>query len=354
MPAVDADRLAARTLELVNIASPSGAETALMRYLADALPLEPAYADDDVRLVLPRGRVGRPFVLFAGHVDTVPEQGNFPGRVEDGAVHGLGASDMKGAVAVMLELALWAAAAEPALDAGFVFFTREEVALDESPLPRLFETGLVEGADLVVVMEPTDNALHAGCVGSVNALARFRGESAHSARPWQGVNAILVAAERLLSLGPPLEVEIDGLAFRETLTPTLIRGGVAKNVVPDLVEVTLNFRYAPHRSRGDAERRLGDLIGPGIEWEPLDHAPAAHVNLSNPLLSSLRRAGGFEVQPKQAWTPVAQFAERGLDAINLGPGATRYAHRRDERVEIAELGRCFEALQRFLSVGSTG
>jgi succinyl-diaminopimelate desuccinylase len=350
MPAVDADRLAARTLELVNIASPSGEEAELMRYLAATLPLEPAYADDDIRLVLPRGRGGgRPFVLFAGHVDTVPAQGNFPGRIEGGAVHGLGASDMKGAVAVMLELALWAVAAELAFDPGFVFFTREEVALDESPLPRLFETGLVDGADLVVVMEPTDNALQAGCVGSVNALARFRGEAAHSARPWQGVNAILVAAERLLSLGPPLEVEIDGLTFRETLTPTLISGGVAKNVVPDLVEVTLNFRYAPHRSRGDALRRLGDLIGPGVEWEPLDHAPAAHVNLSNPLLPPLRAAGGFEVQPKQAWTPVAQFAERGLDAINLGPGATRYAHKREERVETAELVRCFEALQRFLS-----
>jgi succinyl-diaminopimelate desuccinylase len=136
--------------------------------------------------------------------------------------------------------------------------------------------------------------------------------------------------------------------FRETLTPTIVHGGIAKNVVPDLVEVTLNFRYAPHRSRGDAVRRLGELIGPGLEWEPLDHAPAAHVSLSNPLVAQLRAAGGFEVEPKQAWTPVAQFAERGLDAVNLGPGATRYAHKRDERVEIAELQRCFEALRRFL------
>jgi acetylornithine deacetylase/succinyl-diaminopimelate desuccinylase-like protein len=48
---------------------------------------------------------------------------------------------------------------------------------------------------------------------------------------------------------------------------------------------------------------------------------------------------------------VAQFAERGLDAVNLGPGATRYAHRRDEQVEIAELVRTFEALRRFVSDG---
>jgi succinyl-diaminopimelate desuccinylase len=55
------------------------------------------------------------------------------------------------------------------------------------------------------------------------------------------------------------------------------------------------------------------------------------------------------VQPKQAWTNVADFAARGLDAVNLGPGATRYAHATDEQVSITELVRTYEALQRFLS-----
>jgi succinyl-diaminopimelate desuccinylase len=65
------------------------------------------------------------------------------------------------------------------------------------------------------------------------------------------------------------------------------------------------------------------------------------------LVERLRAAGGFAVEPKQAWTPVAQFAERGLDAVNLGPGATRYAHRADEQVEASELARTYEALRRF-------
>ena len=58
---------------------------------------------------------------------------------------------------------------------------------------------------------------------------------------------------------------------------------------------------------------------------------------------------GFTVEPKQAWTPVAQFSEAGLDAVNLGPGATAYAHKRDERVAIAELARTYAALQRFVT-----
>jgi succinyl-diaminopimelate desuccinylase len=63
----------------------------------------------------------------------------------------------------------------------------------------------------------------------------------------------------------------------------------------------------------------------------------------------LRDVGGFAVEPKQAWTNVADFAQRGLDALNLGPGATRYAHTSDEQVEIAELGRTHDALRRFLA-----
>jgi succinyl-diaminopimelate desuccinylase len=83
--------------------------------------------------------------------------------------------------------------------------------------------------------------------------------------------------------------------------------------------------------------------------EILSNSPPAHVPVESRLLASLRDTGGFELQPKQAWTNVADFAARGLDAVNLGPGATRYAHAVDERVEIAELERTFEALQRFLA-----
>jgi succinyl-diaminopimelate desuccinylase len=64
-------------------------------------------------------------------------------------------------------------------------------------------------------------------------------------------------------------------------------------------------------------------------------------------VTRLREAGGLAVRPKQAWTPVAQFAEAGLDAVNLGPGATRYAHRVDEQVETAELVRTYDALRKF-------
>ena len=65
---------------------------------------------------------------------------------------------------------------------------------------------------------------------------------------------------------------------------------------------------------------------------------------------ALRDAGDLTFEPKQAWTNVADFTTRGIDAINFGPGATRYAHRRDELVEIDALVTAYETLARFLTV----
>jgi succinyl-diaminopimelate desuccinylase len=340
--------LADRTLDLVDIPSESRSEAEAFRYVSAVVPLERAFDDGESVIFAKRG--GKPLVLLAGHLDTVPAQGNLPGRIEDGAVIGLGASDMKGGLAVMIELARWAADAELAYDVAFLFFPREELGPAENPLPGVFErTGIVDEAGLVICLEPTDNTLQLGCLGNLNARVVYEGRSAHSARPWLGVNAIALALEGLRPVleSEPRDVDIDGLVFREVMSVTQLNAGIASNVIPARAEATVNFRYAPDRSPESAEERIREVLGEGAEIT--SNSPPAHVASRSPLVEALRDAGGFEVQPKQAWTNVADFAARGLDAINLGPGGTRYAHAVDERVEIAELERTFVALQRFLT-----
>jgi len=256
---------------------------------------------------------------------------------------------MKGGLAVMIELAHLAAHARLGYDLALLFFPREEVGPAENPLPALFEVvPLLDEAALVVCLEPTDNTLQLGCLGNLDARVVFEGRAAHSARPWLGVNAIKVAFEGLHDVFElePRDVEIQGLVFREVLSVTEIHGGIASNVIPAVVECTLNYRYAPDTTPPEAERRLSELVG--REVEIANNSPPAHVPLGSPLVERLRRVGGFEVQPKQAWTNVADFAARGLDAVNLGPGATRYAHAVDEQVEIAQLELTYDALRRFL------
>ena len=228
---------------------------------------------------------------------------------------------------------------------------REELPADESALPRVFaEAPLVLESDLVVVLEPTDNAIHAGCLGNLNATLTFRGESAHSARPWQGVNAIDLAVEGLAPVVavPPLEVEVGGLTFVEVLSATRIQGGIAveRHPRPGRGRAQLPLRAEPDAARRPRQR-LRELVG--AELEITSNSPPARVATDSPLVQRLREAGDLALEPKQAWTPVAEFAGQGLDAVNLGPGATRYAHKRDEQVEIAELERTFETLRRFAS-----
>jgi succinyl-diaminopimelate desuccinylase len=340
--------LAQRTLDLVNIHSESRSEAELYRYVTGAVPLEQAYSDGESVLFVKRQ--GKPLVLLAGHTDTVPAQGNLPGWIEDGAVVGLGASDMKGGLAVMIELGRWAAETELAYDLALLFFPREELGPTENPLPGVFErTALVDEAQLVICLEPTDNTLQLGCLGNLNARVVFEGKSAHSARPWLGVNAIKLALEGLQRVleSEPRDVDIDGLVFREVISVTQLNAGIAANVIPARAEAILNFRYAPDRTPESAVERVRELVG--SEVEILANSPPAHVALRSPLVEQLRLVGSFEVQPKQAWTNVADFAARGLDAINLGPGGTRYAHAVDERVQISELERTYDALQRFLA-----
>jgi succinyl-diaminopimelate desuccinylase len=348
MPAHTAgNSLAQRTLELVDIPSESRHEEVMYRYINAAVPLHQAFADGE-SLVFAK-REDKPLVLLAGHTDTVPAQDNLPGRIEDGAVVGLGATDMKGGLAVMIELARWAAETELAYDLALLFFPREELGPAENPLPGVFErVPLIDEARLVVCLEPTDNTLQLGCLGNLNARVVFEGRSAHSARPWLGVNAIALAFDGLAEVLhlEPRDVEIEGLLFREVLSVTQIHGGIAANVIPARVEATLNFRFAPDRTPAEAEARVRELVGRDVEI--LSVSPAAHVAAGSELVQELRAAGGFELQPKQAWTNVADFAARGLDAVNLGPGATRYAHTADERVAVAELERTYAALQRFL------
>jgi succinyl-diaminopimelate desuccinylase len=334
--AVPAPDLAARTLQLVDVPSESRFEAALVDLVREVMPGEPRFDDGEVLLY------GDGPVVLAGHLDTIPAQANIPGRIEDGAVYGVGASDMKAGVAVMIELA------RAGVPGRYLFFTREEVPVTESPLPALFASGLVADAELAVVLEPTDCILHAGCLGNIQARVTFRGESAHSARPWTGLNAIheLVRGLAPLVRLEPLDVELDGLVFREVVSAVRVDGGIAANVIPAEAHVELNFRYAPGRTPAAAEARLASLMAHG-ELDVLSNSPSAPPSLTNPLLERLRRLVP-EVAPKQAWTPVAQFAEEGIDAVNYGPGATAYAHRRDEQVPVANLERCYETLRAFL------
>lgn len=302
-------------------------------------------------LVVGRDR-GRPQVTLYGHLDTVPEQGNRPGRRDGDRVIGLGASDMKAGLAVMVALL-----EDDEVDAGpfdvvGVFYDREEGPAAENGLEGVLDAvDRLADASLAVVMEPTDNELQLGCQGSINATVTFRGVSTHSSRPWLGDNAVTKAGTWLdeMHRRTPREVDVAGLLFKETFAVTTAEGGIARNVIPSEFRLNLNHRFPPDRSVADAEAAVRAVAASADEVVVVDVAAPAPVSADDPMVRRLIEVSGAEVTGKQAWTDVARLTERGVVAVNYGPGETAQAHSATESVAADNLGISFRALRRFLT-----
>ena len=187
-------------------------------------------------------------------------------------------------------------------------------------------------------MEPTANALEIGCMGNLNAPVTVARAAPRTAPGRGSATTRSTRRSRRWRRSPisrSRDVEIDGLVFREVVNVTTIEGGGPRNVDPRRVEATVNLRYAPNHTPAEAEARLRELLGPHpVEVEIVGNAPPGPVGVRQP---ARRRGSASRATsrsgPKQAWTPVAEFAEAGIDAVNFGPGDPRYAHRDDEQVD---------------------
>jgi succinyl-diaminopimelate desuccinylase len=346
------------TAELVDIPSVSRNEQAIADWLGDELRavdgLDVRRVGDNVVARTSLGRTRR--VILAGHTDTVPPNGNERARRDGARLVGLGATDMKSGLAVMLEAAR--TILEPALDVTYVFYAREEIASAESGLGELFATApdLLRG-DLALLGEPTDGALEAGCQGAMRLRVALVGERAHTARPWMGRNAIHRLAGLLAALADyeGRQPVIEGCRYREALQAVRVEGGVAANVVPDRAELVLNHRFAPDRTPEEAAEHVRALVAPwmeeGDELEVIDVAGAAAPGLDHPLLAALVERNGLDVRAKLGWTDVARFAAHGIPAANFGPGDPEIAHMASEMVTRAQLERVWVAVSGLLRDG---
>lgn len=301
--------------------------------------------------VVARTNLGRGHrVVIGGHLDTVPANDNLGHRVIDDRIHGLGACDMKGGVAVSLALA--AALSEPRFDVTYLYYDCEEVAAEFNGLARLTATDPdAMACDFAILMEPSNAGVEAGCQGTLRAEVTTSGARAHSARSWMGENAIHKAGEiidRLNKYGSR-EVTIDGLVYREGMNAVKIGAGVAGNVIPDDCTVTINYRYAPSRSAGEAQAHVRELFD-GFDVEVVDNAQGALPGLSDPSVESFIEVMGEVPAPKFGWTDVSRFAAIGVPALNFGPGNPSLAHSKDEFVPIPELYRCHAMLNEWLSM----
>ena len=343
------------TAALCDIRSESGDEAEIADAIEAVLRAQPHLTvDRDGDAIVARTNAGRARrVAVAGHIDTVPIRDNVPSRRANvngvDTLIGRGTVDMKGGVAVQLVLA--AALAEPSSDVTWIFYDHEEVDTTLNGLGRISRNRPdLLAADFAVLCEPTNAIVEGGCNGTARVLLRYHGVRAHSARPWVGRNAIHGAATAFSTLADwvPTEVEVDGLVYRESLNAVGMSGGVAGNVIPDLAEVTINYRFAPSRSRDAAIDHLRELF-PDAELVVQDVAEGARPGLDAPAAKEFLAAVGGTAMPKYGWTDVARFSALGIPAVNYGPGDPMRAHTDDEAVAVEEIRSCERGLRAWLS-----
>lgn len=297
-------------------------------------------------------RTGRPLISIYGHLDTVPEQdGNATLRVEEGRMFGLGTSDMKAGLAVMVHLLEDEGVRSGEYDVIGVFYDKEEGPAAENGLEHVLEEAswLVQ-SDIAIVMEPTDLKLELGCNGTMNADVIFNGTASHSARPWFGENAVTKSAKWLSKMHAlePVSHIISGLDYREVFTVTRAEGGIANNVVPSQFRLNLNYRFTPDMTADDARTRLLDVASEADEVIVGDSAPAGAVPEGNKHLLRLESLLGGERFPKQGWTDVARLTAWGIPAVNYGPGDPGVAHQAGESVVLQSLDVAYGVMRHFL------
>jgi succinyl-diaminopimelate desuccinylase len=341
-------------LALVEISSVSRNESAIAQHVADTLKGNPALDVERIGDNVIARTLGHHStrLLVAGHLDTVPGDAS-EARIVGDELRGVGACDMKGSLAVMLELAM-----DPtprSVEVTWVFYAREEISRRESGLIEIAELRpeLLD-CDAAVLGEPTDGRVEAGCQGTLRVLVEMSGARAHTARPYSGRNAIHRLGNVITKVASyvPRSVVIDGIEFTEQLQVVDVDGGVAPNVVPDRASCTLNHRVAPDRTKEEAEAWLvsflSDVIEDGDRVSAVDWAPSAEPLLTNERLAALVSLTNVPAQGKVGWTDVATFAEMKVPATNFGAGDPLLAHRSDEFITAAQLDEFADVLRTWL------
>lgn len=336
-----ADALLDETARLAAIASVSGNEGPIADYVQEYLGGLPHLRVSRIghTIVATRApaagamRPGRaPRLLLAGHLDTVaPVDPPQPIGRQGDRVTGRGTVDMKGGVAVLLDLAR-NALPTARVDGTIVLTEREELGSHRSGM-RMLATSHPEllAADAAIVLEPTGGWVEAGCQGSLRVRAVYAGQAAHTARPWRGVNAVRRAApglSRCLAERVP-EIVVDGFSYPQALEVVAVSAGFGGNTLPDRCEIEVNARYAPSRSAGDVLAHLRRLFADADDLQVVLNSPAALPACGVPLLAPLLK---HRQRAKLGWTDVGLLAQLGIPAVNFGPGDPELAHGPEECV----------------------
>ncbi len=312
----------------------------------------------------------RDIIAFVGHLDTVNNVNEYNGEIIDDKIYGLGSSDMKAGIAIMLNLLkkfynlnniLW------------IFYDQEEGPYINNGLNILFKEleNLFSKIELAIILEPTDNFIELGCNGVMNIEILIKGKSGHSARPYSYINPFYKLPNLLTNIKDffknefkiSLKEENNEIIFRSNCTVTDIKGMLNKdfenkfkNVVPEYAKLNINIRFTPDFDKLKVIKIFNSFFYKTLYKEDYiikisDYAFPGRIiinDMFNKFINFYNNILKKGIKSKEAWTDIATFTNKNISALNLGPGTPSLAHQKNEYVLIPNLNNLFEFLVSFL------
>lgn len=305
-------------------------------------------------------------VVLCGHLDTVKVDEEkwsvppFEGRIEDEKIYGRGTADMKGGVAVILEIAKLITQEGVSLNKSLVLVLTADEEWAYRGAASVAQSGLIDDAEFLLITEPTAGQAYIGQKGELWVEATFSGKAAHGAVPELGVNTILPAAAFCLELAAGFKVQ-EGRG-RTSLNIGQFNGGWQVNVVPDTARVKLDFRLISKEEKArvlNLVQKLGNKAatraGARFSSKVLNYKAPIVSDIRNPYVRRFLRAVAAVTGsvPKEEIAPystdaVAIIPKLGIPVVIYGPGSIAQAHQNDEYLELTSLSEALDVLAWFL------
>ncbi len=301
-------------------------------------------------------------LLITPHLDTVPAGRNwklppFAGKIYQGRIYGVGATDCKCNLAVGMEVINSLVEDKVVLDYNLIFAATadEETGSDYGLIP-LFNKNILK-PDAAVVLDADEFEIIVAQKGLIHLKVKIFGRKAHGAYPWRGVNAIGIAVDILKDLKSRKFIYKKNKYLRPpTMNIGTIKGGDKVNIVADWCEFELDFRYLPGMSAKKIIKDLKEAIGRHTKNYKIEISGIQkdyYIDRLHPLVknfsAALKSLGmTSKIRGSEGATTITFFQDKNIPAIATGFGTSGCAHTVDEYVKIDNLYKGSRVLEEFL------
>nr|WP_083466943.1 M20 family metallopeptidase [Kibdelosporangium sp. MJ126-NF4]CEL19905.1 Acetylornithine deacetylase [Kibdelosporangium sp. MJ126-NF4] len=300
-----------------------------------------------------------PTLVYCGHLDTVPadsrgwDEDPLGGVIRDGYLWGRGAVDMKGGLAAMLTSLAALRQADVALPGDVVLAAVVGEEVDCAGSRHLDGTDVLDGAEWLVVGEPTDLDLVIAHKGAIRVQLVAHGKAAHGAIPELGANAVVAMSDLIAGLRVFPEGTVPyPLLGLPSVSVNTIEGGTAINVVPDLCRAVVDIRTVPGTDENEvlatiqaaADRAAAKVPGTDIEVSVMHVRAPVGTAADAPLIRAAEETAVRVLGSSRPARGAAYFSDasvlappRRLPTLLFGPGQEKYMHQPNERVSTTAL-----------------